>query len=357
MTEYILYCIIQRYPSEANCLFYLIGALGYGILSLSLAHLKDRRGIATPRLVERSGCCYIMLDEYLKWKATYTRPNTAKAYAPYIHIFCGLVVDNCPKVSDIIVYHDILSKKYSEKTIAFGMAVLKDFVGFYSEKEGWGIKSDDVRIPRARSHSHLPITEVEYITILTHIHPVTMKALRDVVLIRMLYDTGCRISELVNCQSFDTVKRMAKIENAKRDDEGFIFWGRDTNTFLETYLDQHPKPIFPSARHCQRIIQGYCKLAGIEKHISCHSFRHGKAWRVLDQFNISRSRRLSRALHFAFWLVVIKHDHSSIISSKKPACIRDNTICRTAIPTKNSYPNSCVTSVETSQVFQKNCLT
>lgn len=98
----------------------------------------------------------------------------------------------------------------------------------------------------------------------------------------MLYDTGCRISELVSCLSFDTEKRIAKINNAKRDDEGFIFWGNDTNTFLRTYLDQNPSPIFPTIRQCQRILQGYCRLAKINKPITCHSFRHSKAWRILD---------------------------------------------------------------------------
>lgn len=163
------------------------------------------------------------------------------------------------------------------------MAVLRDFVGFYSEKYKWDIHREDVKIPKARGHSHLPVTEEEYITILTWIHPDTINGLRDLVLVRMLYDTGCRISELVGCKTFDTEQRMAKIDNAKRDDEGYLFWGNDTNVFLQTYLGQNPSPIFPTVRQCQRILQGYCQIAKIEKHITCHSFRHGKAWRILEK--------------------------------------------------------------------------
>ncbi len=135
-----------------------------------------------------------MLQEYLEWKATYTRPNTAKSYKRFVGIFVDIAAGHDPGVQDIIRYHSILQSRYSGNTVSYGMAILRDFVGFYAKKKNWNITKEDVQIPRSRSRSHLPITEAEYVTMLTWIRPSTVKGLRDLVMLRMLYDTGCRIS-------------------------------------------------------------------------------------------------------------------------------------------------------------------
>jgi integrase/recombinase XerD len=226
------------------------------------------------------------IQQYLEWKETYLPISTVKSYKRWVAIFGKITQKGIEQVKpeDIFKFCNQLKIKYSPKTIEYAMTILKDYVGYWSRRKQLKIIQDDVKPPRAIADSYEPITTAEYLAILTHIKPVTLEGLRDLVVIRLLYDTGARISEICKLtpEKLDTVNRTIKIKNAKRKDNGNLFWGEDTNYFLKTYIDQSPQPFFPSKRTCERIIQRYVNEAGIKKRIVCHSFRHGKAWKILD---------------------------------------------------------------------------
>ena len=225
------------------------------------------------------------IQEYLQWKATHRKEVTAKRYEIWIRRFYSVSKCNIAKAtfSDVLKFHKLLLE-YSPKTQEFAMAILHDYVSYYSKRRKLKLILDDIRVQRGRSHSHKPITPEEYITMMTWVYPTNITKLRDLCLIRLLYDTGARISEIctLTYDIIDTEARTAEIQNAKRRDDGYIFWGNDTNEFLKTYLDNVKGNLFPSVRQCQRILQKYVNKAGIEKRITPHSFRHSKAWRILD---------------------------------------------------------------------------
>lgn len=185
----------------------------------------------------------------------------------------------------MIAYQTLLQKRYSSGTVTYAITVLHAFITFSGRHGALQISSKDVRTPKSYSRPHLAVSDVEYVTILTWIKPDTIEGLRDSCLIRLLYDTGARISEICALQvaDLDLVHRCAYIPNAQRNDEGWIFWGHDTNKFLKYWVDQRPKELFPGVRTCQRIIQKYVDLAKIGKKVTAHSFRHSLAHRVLDQ--------------------------------------------------------------------------
>jgi integrase/recombinase XerD len=227
------------------------------------------------------------IQQYLQWKGTYRPNSTVTIYSRWINRFASQAQKGIEKITpkDIHQFSEWLkNEEYKPKTIEHAMNILKDYVNYWTKRKTLKIISDDVKPPRAIADSYEPITTAEYLAILTHIKPVTVKGLRDLVLIRLLHDTGARISEVayLEPQNFDTVNRTIKIKNAKRYDKGNLFWSNDTNHFLKTYIEQNPEPFFPCVRTCQRIIQKYANLAKLDKKITCHSFRHGKAWKILD---------------------------------------------------------------------------
>jgi integrase len=226
--------------------------------------------------------------QYLEWKGTYLPKKTVKAYGRWVNRF-GLEMGR--GIAEILPYdiydfsQRIQDKGYKPKTLEYSMTILKDYVGYWSKRKPLKIIQDDVRPPRAEYNPPDPVTPEEYVSMMTFIKPTTDKGLRDLVLLRMLYDTGARISEVAGLMRSDLrPNNCAHIRTAKgKGRKDYIFWGSDTAKFLEVYLDiTDGEEVFPSIRTCQRIIQRYANLAGLKKRITCHSFRHGKAWRVLD---------------------------------------------------------------------------
>ena len=226
--------------------------------------------------------------QYLQWKGTYRPDTTVLSYEHWIDKFTESTGKGIEEVefSDIATFNLMLQENYAPKTQEFAMSILHDYVGYWSKRKPLKILLDDIRVRKSRANSHKPITPEEYVSMLSFIKVTTLSGLRDNALVRLLYDTGARISEIssLTMGAVDLVARQAQIHTAKRREDGFIFWGKDTNEFLRVYIEQ-TKPeedIFPCVRTCQRIVRRYALMAGIKKHITAHSFRHGKAWRVLD---------------------------------------------------------------------------
>lgn len=237
-----------------------------------------------------------MEEEYLRWKASYTI-SAGKTYAPWIRGFRKLSGKGIEEATlpDILSYSEKLRDRYAPGTAQLAITVIRDYASFVSRRSRLRFDFHDIRTPHARNVPYEPITETEYVTLLTWCRVDTLTHARDNVLVRMLYDTGMRISELLSLdfETMDTVTRQAFVDTRKTSDRRLVFWGKDTNEFLKNYQERRETesgPVFVcekqgtrlTNRSAERIIVSYCKKAGIKKRIVCHSFRHGKAWRVLD---------------------------------------------------------------------------
>jgi len=219
-------------------------------------------------------------EEYLEWKASYTT-SAYKTYAPFVRLFDSL---GKPDIRTLIRYSESLQEHYSARSASFGTAVAKDYVGYLSRRRKTKLTREDIRVPRAPSNPHPHISAEEYVSMLSFAKADSVTGLRDNVLLRLLYDTGARIGELVSVsrEDLDIENRIAEIRTEKTRTRRIIVWGRDTNTFLREYLDQEPTGFLPSKRQCERIVRKYATLAKIPKHVTCHSFRHTRAHVILD---------------------------------------------------------------------------
>lgn len=219
-------------------------------------------------------------ESYIRWKKTYTR-RAWESYAPYVALFDSI---GPPDMDTLIRYSEVVREHYGERSVTFAMSVAKNYVGYLERRHLSEILKDDVRVPRPYHRLMPHLTTPEYVSMLSFIRATTVEGVRDNCLIRMLYDTGARIGEVSELErgDIDLSSRTAEIRTEKTSNRRVVVWGKDTNRFLKEYLDIQPSGLFPGKRQCERIVRKYAELAGIEKHITCHSFRHTRAHVILD---------------------------------------------------------------------------
>lgn len=243
------------------------------------------------------------IKEYLDWKATYA-PRASTNYRIWLERFDGMVQKDISDVGvgDIVKYKNWLTDHYQPKTTELAMIAVGNFFKFWKLQGVNCISPELIKIPKARANSYQPISFEEYISILSFIHPTNFWELQKLIIVRLLFETGMRVSELcdLNVSDFDPEKMFAIIKTKKTYNVRKIFWSMETHIFIKEFLKQrkiiNSEPAFFIGRHgikgtptkrlttrsVQRMIKQLCDRAGIIKKISPHSFRHGKAHRVLE---------------------------------------------------------------------------
>ena len=124
------------------------------------------------------------------------------------------------------------------------------------------------------------------------------------LVLNILWDTGIRLSELMDIKISDIRDqdkkglRTAKVRTRKTMRYNLIVWGKETNELLNIYLgiricmegiESDYLLINPKTKRrythksIQRWIKEISELAGIDKNLTPHSLRHGKANEILEQ--------------------------------------------------------------------------
>ena len=127
--------------------------------------------------------------------------------------------------------------------------------------------------------------------------------LKKKLVLNLLWDTGMRISELCDIELSHISKenndglRTAKVRSRKSMRYNLVVWGKDTNELLIKFLGVRLCQDVPTdslliniktgkpytARSVQRWVKELADQAMLEKDITPHSFRHGKANYILDE--------------------------------------------------------------------------
>ena len=147
------------------------------------------------------------------------------------------------------------------------------------------------------AESHAAISEEEYVQVVEALKRKGKDALRDLVIIMLLHDTGMRVGELVALEIEQIEEDLsATIRTEKTVQRRQVFWNQDTDDVLHQLIveriNSHAKEDFLfvrenagcekplTTRSVQRIVHEACKAAGITKHLSPHSFRHAYIHRL-----------------------------------------------------------------------------
>ncbi len=123
--------------------------------------------------------------------------------------------------------------------------------------------------------------------------------LRDRLLFELLYSTGCRVGELCSLDVSDVVRRQVRVRG-KGDRDRMVFIGSNAAKALEDYLpvrlehagdDQDSRRALIldargerlTTRGVYYLIRRYAAVAGVDKKVSPHTFRHSFATHILDE--------------------------------------------------------------------------
>lgn len=247
--------------------------------------------------------------EYLNWKGTYA-PRASVAYRIWLKRFIEVCGDKDLvkyDVNDIVSYHNWLSDHYGSYSIQLGMIVIKNFFKFCKDRGYKCMIPSLIRVPKMNAKSHRAVTKEEIDRILSVIPTNDFIHLRDSLMIRILWDTGIRVSELcdLDISQIDTNRRSTIIATKKRNNaKRIIVWSKATHKLLLKYLPirtdlqkvNGASSLFVgrqiqyggwsariSSRTVERRVKYYASASGIKEKVTPHSMRHGWAHHRRDQ--------------------------------------------------------------------------
>jgi site-specific recombinase XerD len=242
-----------------------------------------------------------LINEYLAWKGSYATA-AARNYRLWLVRFYEFSGDPLEVTSDQYVrFKMTLDQKYSSKTVQLAIIAIRDFYKYLHEKEIKCLKYTLIKVPKAAARSYVPITEEEYKKMLRWCCVSTYKELQKTLIIRLLWDTGVRVSELcsLNLNSLNLPHANGTVATKKNNQQRMIFWSKETHELLLRYLGirlcQNQQPALfqglykgdastlrMGTRTAQRVVAEFVQKTGIGRR-SAHSFRHGRAHQIIER--------------------------------------------------------------------------
>jgi len=243
------------------------------------------------------------IDLYLKWKSG-NYPRAAKMYEIHVRRFNEYNKKALSEITieNVIDFNESIKNKYSQNHINYAMTVVKDFLGFYYKqtvkgKRRCNIDPSLVRIRRNEANPHYAITEKEYRELINKMPENEFWHAQLKIIVRLLYETGIRVSELVNLniEDIDNPNHMALIITRKGREKGWIKWSDDLHETMVKFLgvrlcmNQQPHLFLtstghkrPTVRTIERWVKKIVREYDMDERIVVHSFRHGKAHYMYD---------------------------------------------------------------------------
>lgn len=240
------------------------------------------------------------IDIFLDWKATHTR-TTGNRYPLHLRRFD----QHCKKrigklnLNDVVGFYNALErKKYSNANISYSMTIIKAFIGFYHSQGICKISPKLIKVQKSETNPHYAVERGEYEKMLSVLRNDELWNIQKKIAIRLLWETGVRVSELtaLNISDMSSTEPRALIVTKKNNKQRWIFWSQETHDLIISFLgvrlcmNQRPHLFMterghnrPTTRTIERWVKDTVVLAGIDKKITPHGFRHSRAHRILDQ--------------------------------------------------------------------------
>ncbi len=246
--------------------------------------------------------------EYLRIELNYSE-NTIKSYEIELYKYKIYLEENNIKYINITKdeirnYLKYLDKsQYKNRSISKNISSIRSFYRYLVSKDKIS-KNIFASIRNPKLERKLPnyITEIDMERILNFPnikeYRKTIYTIRDLLIIELLYDTGCRVDELVNIKlkNIDKSKNQIKVLG-KGSKERIVFYGEYTSDILNNYLKERDIILKDkisdyllvskesgklTPRRVAQIIDEIMKLVAIKNNVSPHTLRHTFATHLLN---------------------------------------------------------------------------
>ncbi len=228
-----------------------------------------------------------MLEDYLmELELRGQSKNTIRNYSYTLSNFLNFINKNPKDITeqDIKRYMIYLKndKNATNKTIHRHLNALRSYFRYQNIDV-----ADKVMLPKLSKPLPKFLTKEEIGILLEK-----PEKIRDKCLIRLLYSTGLRVSELVKLNKNDIKTESIHVVSGKGSKDRIVFVDSKTREMLETYISDRKdtnEALFISthgdrlsARTIQWLIKKYSEEAGIEKKVTPHVLRHSFATHMLE---------------------------------------------------------------------------
>ncbi len=248
------------------------------------------------------------LELFIRWGKNDYSDRTLDVYVGYIRKFSKFIggkdISEVSLFDDLIVYAEKLRKQGSaDNTVNLTMTALRQLWKFLENATGQKLPFGREVIPikkGVRVNSHKPIEQKDFNRIVSFFDK-HKKGIRDEAILKTLYSTGVRVSELIalNVSDIDLNNQTIVVITRKRKDlvkKRQVPYTLDTQEAIRFWLNIR-KEIAKSpalfvnfrggkrltTRSIQRIVKDCCKSAGLDNiKITPHSFRHSVGMRSAE---------------------------------------------------------------------------
>lgn len=256
-----------------------------------------------------------LYDDFLDWLRIGHSLETVSSYHWGLKIFMDWCYGNHIDVVDIkeqdfveyaIYLKEIRRVKNSMHASYF--CALRTFWRWLYKRKIVQFAEDVIPVPKQDDKEHYPfVLSQEVDRLLALFDDFYPDQLRDKAIVAFLNATGVRLSEMISIDfgHLDLVERKAIVKTFKRTNhKREIYWDAKTNEILEQWIEVRNKiernsryksdALFINMSHnqygrrigkhaVQKMFRKYRDMAGIEKKVTAHSFRHGFGKRAVEK--------------------------------------------------------------------------
>lgn len=253
------------------------------------------------------------ISVYLDWKKTYTTtayPSYKNRLGDLLEYLGGEQVLQEITPIQITDFINHLKQKrvrngefISLSTVSYSIDIIRNFFEFWRGRGVNNINPKEIkRIRHVKKYKEF-VTKEDFEDMMDTLDERYFSDLIKKLTIHLLWDTGMRVSELCDIKLGDLKEqnqnglRSAMIRTRKTMRYNLAVWGTETNRLLNLYLGvrldmdvSHDYLLCKrkgkegiNRRTVERWVKDIAEQAMIDKPLSPHSFRHGKAHSMLDQ--------------------------------------------------------------------------
>jgi len=261
-------------------------------------------------------------QEFLKNLETEIKISKLSPYTIRNYImFNKKLLEHSNKQPEEIVQQDIknfladkMNDRASSSTILFLASIKFAFTSLLQKDPTSGIK-------RPKSEKKIPevLTKDEVIKLLD-----SAQTNKSRLIMQLLYSSGLRVSEIVNLKSrdLDFNENIGWVRAGKGKKDRMFTLSKKLSNKLKKYIDKRPdwnyvfsekNPL--TTRNIQKIVQKAAAIAGINKHVHCHTLRHSYATHLLE--NGVDIRKIQILLGHSSLSTTERYTHVSSMELKK----------------------------------------
>jgi integrase len=250
-------------------------------------------------------------DEYLLWAGGSLKPSSLKTYQRVIAVLRSLT-GGVYSVENLRRYADALRDRYAPGNVKHHLTVAKTFL----KKTGgpWQLLP---RAPRREFRRYI-VTAEDQAAMLALVDQRHAREIQVAIALRLLWDTGCRVGELVSIPLQDSYGGKATLHTLKTDQLRTLFWTEETDALIRRWLPirrhiaRGDALLVPtdrwgksrgedrlSTRAVERWVANLRDRIGLDGGLTCHSYRHRFAQTRLANLNPYQVATLTGHKHIA----------------------------------------------------------